>query len=134
MKIEEFAKFINPLCKEPEKPKMDKDTLECDIEAIMENANVRIEKLAYQYREEVLLPYCKKMGLTFAAGNGTFVFYKDGEGIYNDRYEWLVGDDPDDPNSITIDPDIIEVLNLTTTTNNCDFSHYIQDITKEDIQ
>lgn len=131
MKDKDFAKLVAPLCQELPKEKVNAEMLEKSIEAIMKQAEDKILALASRFRTEVLLPFCKEHGVTFAAGNGTFVFYKDGEGIYNDAYEWLNGEDEV---VFCIDPEIIEILDLTTTGTNCDFSYYVQDITEKDIE
>ena len=105
---------------------MNAELLEGSIEAIMEEAQNKIESLAVEYRAKVLLPFCKEKGLKFAAGNGTFCFFD-----RNNNAVYLDGsfEEPEfDPA-----PDIIAVLNLATTSSVCDFSHYIQDITEEDI-
>jgi len=107
---------------------MDKATLERDIESIMGRAHEKIGTLAAEYREKVLLPFCREHKLTFAAGNETFCFFdEDGECVYLDGTL-------DELNEFEPNPEIVEVLNLTTTSNLCDFSHYMEDITEEDIQ
>lgn len=131
MRNEDFAKLVAPLCQELPKEEISAEMLEKSIEAIMKQAEDKILALASRFRTEVLLPFCKEHGVTFAAGNGTFVFYKDGEGIYNNAYEYL---NDEDEVVFWVDPEIIKILDLTTTGTNCDFSHYVQDITKEDIQ
>ena len=131
MRDKDFAKLVAPLCQELPKEEVNAEMLEKSIEAIMKQAEDKILALASRFRTEVLLPFCKEHGVTFAAGNGTFVFYKDGKGIYNDAYKWL---NDEDEVVFWVDSEIIEILNLTTTGRNCDFSHYVQDIRKEDIQ
>lgn len=104
--------------------KLTAEFIEKSIELIMKQAEDNINQLASQFRKNVLIPFCKKHGVTFAAGNGVFVFYKNGKGLYNDEFD----------NGFKIDPEIINILNITTTGNVSDFSHYIEDITSEDIK
>ena len=47
-----------------------------DIEkVVLDAARKRIEALADEYREAVLLPYCRRHRLTFTSGMGRTVFY-----------------------------------------------------------
>ncbi len=130
MKDEDFAKLVKPLCKEtPRVPKrqasLSQEVLEKSIEDIVQQTENNFKALAARYREEVLLPFCKKHKVTFAAGNGTFCFYKDGKGVYLDG----AYDDQDfKPGS-----KIIKALTISTSYA-YEFSQYFEDITKEDIQ
>lgn len=45
------------------------------IEKIIDNARDQIQILADEYRETVMIPICRKLRLTYLAGNGNFAFY-----------------------------------------------------------
>lgn len=66
-----------------EKFKMD---VEKEVERAVALADTELERLAELYRQEILIPLCKKKKMRFMSGNGTFIFYN-AEGTK----DWQVG-------------------------------------------
>lgn len=105
------------------------------IEVILDAARIKIERLAYLYREKVLLPFCRKYQIVFASGNGVYAFFSK-SGLLLEFEYWCELDSDDFENWEEVfekGNKIAEVLALGTLSDGCHFSQYVEDVTKKDI-
>ncbi len=59
-----------------------------ETEVIQQRYINDLNELGIKIRKEVVVPVCKKYGLTFLSGNGAFYFYKDHKGYKGDFYSY----------------------------------------------
>ena len=105
---------------------MNDKTISKSILSIQAEAEEKLHLLAKSYREKVLLPYCKKNGVTFYSGNGVFFFKKNGDYIYYSL-------NPDDKTKFRLSESISAALNVYVNAY-VDFAQYIEEICEEDIK
>lgn len=98
---------------------MTRDFVEKRVEAALEEAREKIQRLADEFRERRLLPFCRRHRLTFIAGMGSTVFYRDGRPVYSTDLRVLAP--------------MEEVLDIEAVGRNDVFGFYIADVTDEDI-
>lgn len=60
----------------------DKNPLQVELEEIENAANERVEKLAYEYLESTIKPFCDKYNLWFTSGWGMFNFHSEKNNLY----------------------------------------------------
>lgn len=97
-----------------------------EIEKIMGDARSRIEKLADEYREAVMLPTCRKLGLTYLAGMGRTTFYT----VASPQKTFGSADEVTGKYKALMP--IFEQLNVEVSHNDV-FGFYVADIKEEDL-
>lgn len=98
-----------------------------DIEPVLNTARERIKTLAEDYREKVLIPFCRKHRLTFHSGMGRTVFYtRDGRNFGSAEDAVYEGYPQAKP--------IFEVLDQEAVGRNDEFGFYVVEVTEEDVR
>ena len=98
---------------------MTRDFVEKRVEAALEEARQKIQRLADEFRERRLLPFCRRHRLTFVAGMGRTVFYRRGR--------------PVDSTDLAALASMEEIMDIDAVGRNDAFGFYIADVTEEDI-
>ena len=94
--------------------------VESEVESILFRARVEVDLLADRYREQVLLPFCRKHRLTYVSGNGCSNFY---DGHSKPVYDW------ENPALLEVTRDLnVSVLGAIDV-----FGFYVPDVSAEDI-
>lgn len=112
---------------------MKRDYYSKTLENLQEEYQVKVQRLAAEYREFVLLPLCKKHKLCFVSGMGTFFFHSAADGDAFDGQSWSVRDmgDAIQERKRYLIP-YLEMLDQEVEQGQY-FGYYIDDITHEDL-
>ena len=95
-------------------------------ETVLVEARLRIEKLATEYRDKVLVPFCRKHRLTYLAGMGRTVFYTSDDRSFGSAADAVCEGYPQAEA-------VFEVLDQGAVGQNDCFGFYVGDITYADI-
>lgn len=104
------------------------------LDSLQEEYQRKIQELAAEYRESVLLPLCKKRKLCFISGMGEFYFYPASDDGTRFGSSWTAGDVDDailECKRYLIP--FLEVLNQEVERDQY-FGFYVDDIRKEDLE
>jgi hypothetical protein len=101
---------------------------EKQLEYICKQAECQVELLAIKFREEVLIPACKRAKMEYLSGNGTFAFF----GIGNDMQICDTYDAKRYKKSYLIP--VIEELNCSVFNSNVQcFGFYVANVKENDL-
>lgn len=98
-------------------------------EAAVDKARKELEQIGEHYRDNVLVPLCRKLGLTFIAGMGSTTFYVDD----NPNDNISTGPDAEDRGYPEL-VEVFEVLNADGIGQNDCLGYYIAEIKASDIE
>lgn len=98
---------------------MTRHYVQAQVEAALGEAQDKIQRLADEFRERRLLPFCRRHRLTYLAGNGRTVFYRDAHPVDSSYLKALLP--------------VEEILNTDAIGRNDVFGFYIADITEDDL-
>lgn len=105
------------------------------IETITDRARDELEKLAEEYRQQVLIPLCRKHKYTFISGMGTFFFVVKFDGkeetVGIDNVNYYVAGDNDYLIKKQLAP-IIDTLNYEAMSRDDCLGFYVKDIKESD--
>jgi len=96
------------------------------LDEVRESCCERIENVAKDYRERVLIPLCKKHRLTFVSGMGSFCFWRGNTWISEEEEARRLGLDDV--------ADALETLYHEALARYDCFGFYVADITKTDLK
>lgn len=108
--------------------------IEKKLQGIYERAEAEIQKLADEYRIEVLIPVCKRAKMTYLAGNGMF-WFSPIEMNYDTAYNKVISTvDDAKRNKKRYLIQVLEDLNSSALESNVQcFGFYIADVTEKDL-
>ena len=99
------------------------------IETITQRARDELAKLGEEYREQVLIPLCRKHKLTFVSGMGSFCFWTK----INGHNEWIGDHEAAKQYRKTYLIPIIDLLNYEAMYLDDHFGFYVRDINESDL-